>query len=51
MCLCVVALKKDEPKNQQSDKAINTSVKGDQRDDDWKEVGRKNKTSHTRTVC
>jgi hypothetical protein len=48
MCLCVVALKKDEPKNQQSDKAVN--VKEDQKDNDWMEVGRRNRTSYTRTV-
>jgi hypothetical protein len=47
----IVVLKKDEPKNQHSDKAIKANVKGSQKDDDWKEVGRKNKTSHTRTVC
>jgi hypothetical protein len=48
ICLCIVALKKDEPKNQQFDKASEAS---NQKEDDWMEVGRKNKTSFTRTVC
>ncbi|GBB91435.1 hypothetical protein RclHR1_18730001 [Rhizophagus clarus] len=39
----LAALKKSEPKDQQSDKA---GVTGD----DWMEVGRKNKTSFTRTT-
>lgn len=48
ICLYIVALKKADPKNQQSDKA---SVTGNQKEDDWMEVGRKNKTCFTRTVC
>jgi len=43
----LAAIKKAEPKNQQSDKAC---VKGNQKEDDWMEVGRKNKTSITRTT-
>jgi hypothetical protein len=46
--LIYVALKRADPKNQQSDKA---SVAGNQKEDDWMEVGRKNKTCFTRTVC
>ncbi|CAB4406302.1 unnamed protein product [Rhizophagus irregularis] len=43
----LAALKRADPKNQQSDKA---SVAGNQKEDDWMEVGRKNKTCFTRTT-
>jgi len=47
----IVALKKDDPQIQQSEKAIKANAKDDQKDDGWMEVGPKNRTSHTRTVC